>query len=329
VTAATRAGSEPVRWGFLAAGWIAKRALAPAVHCASGAVLQAAAARDVTRASGLGPVGGVYGSYDELIADPDVDAVYISLSNEAHCAWTIAALEAGKHVLCEKPLAMNADEVRQMIAAAGAADRLLVEATWSRWHPRTQRAQALLATGTIGRVVEVEAAFAFDGVAEGNYRLEPERGGGALYDVGPYAVGAALWAVPGVDVEVLGVQRRDNERGADLVTRMSLRLGDARADVLCAIGEDAGEWVRIVGDRGSITLEGDAHSNWLAPSVLTLTGDEDMRLEFAPVDPYQVMVEQVSAAVRGDASAWVMPLEESLRVASTLDAIFAAQPHPS
>ena len=320
---------EPVRWGFMAAGWIATDALAPAVHCADGAVLQAVASRDPSRARRLSPVGDVHATYGALLADPAVEAVYISLTNEVHCRWSIAALEAGKHVLCEKPLAMNADEVRRMIDAAALADRLLVEATWSRWHPRTRRAEALLATGRIGRVQRIEAAFGFDGVDPGNYRHDPALGGGALYDVGPYAVGAALWAVPDVPVEVVSVERRDNPQGADLVMRSILHVGDAVADTVCAIGEEVGEWVRIHGDAGTLELDGLAHTSQQEPSTLTISGtDEDAVLHFAPVDPYQVMVEHVSRAIRGDRSAWVLPLDQSLRAAETLDAIFAASRSP-
>src|SRR5439155_5482084 len=106
------------RWGFLGAGWIAGRALAPAVHAAPGAVLYAVASRDVSRARALAPSGPVYDDYAALLDDPDVDAVYVSLTNEAHAPWSIAALSAGKHVLCEKPLAMTAAEVDAMSAAA-------------------------------------------------------------------------------------------------------------------------------------------------------------------------------------------------------------------
>ena len=123
----------PVRWGFLGAGGIARTALAPAVAAASGAVLHAVAARDPARAAALGPVRA-YGDYAALLADDDVDAVYVALHNDAHLPWTLAALAAGKHVLCEKPLGLSAAEVDQMAAAAG--DRLVVEASWYRWHPR-------------------------------------------------------------------------------------------------------------------------------------------------------------------------------------------------
>jgi len=140
-----------VRWGFLGAGFIATHALAPAVHAADGATLQAVAARDLDRANRLSPAGNVFDSYDALLRDDDVDAVYISLTNDVHAHWAIAAMRAGKHVLCEKPLAMNAMQVREMTAVAEETGLLLVEASWYRWHPRVRRAQKELAAGASAR----------------------------------------------------------------------------------------------------------------------------------------------------------------------------------
>ncbi|HEX6887951.1 MAG TPA: Gfo/Idh/MocA family oxidoreductase, partial [Candidatus Nanopelagicales bacterium] len=135
--------SGPVRWGFLGAGFVASKGMAPALHAADGAMLQAVGARDAARAAALEPVAGV-GSYAEICARDDVEAVYVSLPNNDHLHWVQVALEAGKHVLCEKPLAMNSAEVGLMRAAADRAQRLLVEAAWNRWHPRSRRLETLV-----------------------------------------------------------------------------------------------------------------------------------------------------------------------------------------
>ncbi len=204
---------RPVRWGFLGAGFVASRGMAPAVHAASGAVLQAVGARDAARAAALQPAGGV-GSYAEICARDDVDAVYVSLPNDDHLHWVLHALEAGKHVLCEKPLGMNADEVGVMRAAAEGRGLLLVEAAWNRWHPRTRRIEALVAGVTGPR--EVRAWFTFPGVPSDNYRLDPARGGGALLDVGCYAVSAALAALTADVVGIGAVERHLGPTGVDL-----------------------------------------------------------------------------------------------------------------
>ncbi|MSZ38289.1 MAG: gfo/Idh/MocA family oxidoreductase, partial [Actinobacteria bacterium] len=168
------------RWGLIGAGWIATRTIAPAMHAATDTIVQAVASRDTERAQALNPIT-VHQSYEDLIHDPSVDAVYISLPNHLHCQWTVAALNAGKHVLCEKPFAMNVNEIELMVEAAQKNDRLLVEAVWSRWHPRMIRMVDYVKAGNIGDIVSIESSFTFPGSIDGNYRAEPAMGGGALF----------------------------------------------------------------------------------------------------------------------------------------------------
>jgi len=334
--------SGGVRFGFIGAGWIAHRALAPAVHAADGAVLQAAAARDADRAASLEPAGRSYGGpdgYRALIADPEVDVVYVNLSNEGHRPWSLAALEAGKHVLCEKPLGLDAAEVNQMIGAAERAGRLLVEAFWYRWHPRTRRLEELLAAGDLGPVREMEADFSFDGRTEqrmaANYRLDPERGGGALYDVGCYSVSAAH-TVLGTDLRVAGAQAVIGDTGVDLTTTARLRAGagphrDAVALALCGIAIPDRQVLRVTGGAATAEFTGDggqtgeAFTSWHTPSSLLITTpDGAVREErFPPVDPYRVMVEAVAAGVRGE-QAFLLGPQHSTEVVRTTDAIRAA-----
>jgi predicted dehydrogenase len=322
---------SPVRFGFLGAGGIARSALGPAVHRAEGAVLQAAAARDADRAAALQPAGRAYDRYDAVLADPDVDVVYISLSNENHKPWTLAALAAGKHVLCEKPLGLDAAEVEEMANAAEITGGLVVEAFWYRWHPRTRRLEELLAAGALGQVREVEAEFSYDGRERlgGNFRLDPSRGGGALYDVGCYAISAALLALrEPVTLEVASLERDGAE--VDIATAATLRDGEgARADVACGIRIHNRQQLRLSGEAAVIDFgPGDAFSNRDAPSSLRITeqspagpGDSTVE-EFPPVDPYQLMVEATAAAVRGE-EAFLVGLDHSARVAAVADAIRA------
>ena len=312
----------PVRWGFLGAGGIAGKALGPAVRAASGAVLHAAAARDPARAEALG-AARAYGDYAALLADDEVEVVYISLPNDAHVPWTLAALEAGKHVLCEKPLGMTAAEVARVEAAAG--DRLAVEASWYRWHPRVRLAQARL--GEIGPVRHVAAGFTFGGDLSGNYRLDPARGGGALYDVGCYAVSACLWAVgQGLPSDVVA-RSETGPTGVDLDTRAILRWDTgAEAEVHAGIAGDERQWLVITGERGELELRGsgaftawrdDATELWISDG----TGTERVRVP--AVDAYQLMVEELSSVVRGGPG-WVLPLAESRATARVLDAAFSS-----
>jgi predicted dehydrogenase len=311
-----------VRWGFLGAGWIADRALAPALAEADGAVLQAVAARDPERARALGPVT-VHRSYQDLVDDPDVDAVYISLTNEMHLPWTLAAIAAGKHVLCEKPFCLTADEVDQVVDAAG--DRTVVEASWYRWHPRVRLAQEHLER--IGPVRHVTAAFRFDAGSglEGNYRLEPERGGGALYDVGHYAVSAALWAVGAGLPQDVAVRQQRASTGVDLVTEAVLDWDGATAEIQVGFDADVGQWLVITGEDGEIELRGDAFTAWKddETELLVSDGRSTERTAVPAENAYRVMLEEVSSVIAGGPG-WVLPLEQSRLTAAALDQIRAA-----
>ena len=315
------AGATPVRWGFLGAGMIAGTALAPAVHAAEGAVLHAAAARDVARAQALGPTRA-YADYESVLADDEVEAVYVALSNEAHLPWTLAALEAGKHVLCEKPLGLTAAEVDAMAAAAG--DRLVVEASWYRWHPRVRLAQSRLAE--VGPVRHVAAGFTFAGQLEGNYRLEKARGGGALYDVGCYAVSACLWAVgQGLPADVVA-RSELGPSGVDLDTRAILRWeSGAEAEVHAGISTPEGQWLVVTGERGEIELRDAPYTSWRDdPTELWVSdGTGTERVPVPAVDAYRLMVEETSSVLRGG-QGWVLPLSESRDTAAVLDAAFAS-----
>jgi xylose dehydrogenase (NAD/NADP) len=313
----------PVRWGFLGAGGVATTALAPAVHAAGGAVLQAAAARDVARAAALGPVSA-YRAYGELLADDDVDAVYLSLSNEAHLPWTVAALRAGKAVLCEKPLALTAAEVDEMAAVAADTGGLLVEASWYRWHPRVRLAQQRLTD--IGPVVHVTAGFTFAGQLDGNYRLEVGRGGGALYDVGCYAVSACLWAVNGGLPDEVVARSELGPTGVDLDSRAILTWASgAEAEVHAGMTGGEGQWLVITGERGEIELRDAPYTSWKhdATQLWVSDGTGTERLDVPATDAYRVMVEEVSSVLRGGPG-WVLPPAESRQTAAVLDAARAS-----
>ena len=316
--------TEPVRWGFLGAGWIAAKALAPAVHQTPNAVLHAVAARDAGRAQALGPAGPVYPRYADLLADPDVDAVYVALANHQHRPWVVSALEAGKHVLCEKPLGLTAVEVAQMVAAAEAADRLLVEASFYRWHPQIRLVQRLLAEDTVGRVCHVAAGFTFAGVGGGNYRLDADMGGGALYDVGCYAISAALWAFGESPTEVAATATL-GPTGVDLTTEALLTFPGGSAEIRASIDEPPRQWLIVTGEAGEVELPESAYTAWWGADteVLVSDGRGTERIPVPATDSYRLMVEDVSTAVQGG-PAYLLPVRESLETARVIDAAFAA-----
>lgn len=325
----TPASPPPVRWGFIGAGFVATQALAPAVHASPHAVLQAVAARDIGRADALEPAGFSSGDYRHVIAHDDVDAVYISLTNDVHLEWILAAIEGGKHVLCEKPLTLNGPDCRIAFAAARAADRLLVEAVWNQWHPRTRRLRELFSAGTLGDVRGVTAEFTFDGVPSGNYRLDQARGGGALLDVGPYLLRpVASWA--GKSWTVDEAERLVSERATDLRTRAVLSSpSEAKARVLASFSDPEHQLLRIDTEGGSVTYGSPAFTSWRAASTLELADGQNKWSEsFASCDAYELMVTDVSRRVQGDDESFVVSEEETSRCMHLMDLIDAKARRP-
>jgi predicted dehydrogenase len=308
-----------VRWGFIGAGYVASRAMAPAVHAASGAELYAVASRDNSRSAELEPTI-VHDSYRTLIEDPNIDAVYISLTNVQHKEWVITALEAGKHVLCEKPLALNAEEVRSMNAVAERHQCLLVEAVWTRWQPRMKRMAQVIQRGDLGDVQSISSAFTFKGDLTGNYRSDPTMGGGALLDVGCYQ--AHLWMMllgETIDYSIETVERTDGPTGIDLTTSVQTTLnGSIRADALCSFDMAPEQRISVTGSTVAMrTGDGEAFTLWKQDATLIIG---DTVETFAPDDAFSLMVQDVSAAIRGEDSS-VFPSKSSLQVAEILDSI--------
>jgi xylose dehydrogenase (NAD/NADP) len=310
-----------VRWGVLGAGWLVNQATGAALHNATGARFATAAASDLERARATGAEWAV-DSYAAVVEDPGIDAVYICLNNDAHLPWIRACIEAGKHVLCEKPMVLTADQAKEAFARADAAGPLLIEAVWTRWHPRMRRIVQLATDGSLGELTSYLGTFTFDGVASGNYRLDASRGGGALYDVGIYPLHGLFACLPAVEeFRMLDVERSVGGIDVDLTTRATLTWGDdTRATVVGSFEMPPSQRLTIHGTEGVIRVEDDeAWTSWRAPSSLWVDGHVE---SFPEVDAYQLMFENVSAVIRGD-EGWVLPPRDSLRVARAVDAIAA------
>ena len=308
---------KDTRWGLIGAGWIATTAIAPAMHAAENTVIQAVASRDPERSKALNPIT-VHETYGALLNDPLVDAVYISLPNHLHCEWTVKALKAGKHVLCEKPFAMNTAEVELMIQTAQECGRLLVEAVWSRWHPRMIRMVELVKSGSIGEITSIDASFTFPATIEGNYRQTPEMGGGALFDIGVYplhAIAALVGDNAQINIEKCEVNA--GSTGIDLTTKWQMRINDSiTAKGLASFEMPEKQSLIVTGENKTITFVGDqAFTSWNSSSTLQIG---DLHEEFEAVDPYMLMIENFGKKIQGQGS-WVLPLETSLWVQKTVD----------
>ena len=311
-----------VNWGFLGAGWIANRAMAPAVHAANNAQLFGVASRDRTRSAKFEPQN-VFDSYQQLLDDPQIEVVYISLANHQHLEWVTKSLEAGKHVLCEKPLGLNAIEVQKMIDCAQRCNRLLVEAVWTRWHPRFKRIAEVVASGEIGELSTIESQFTFKSEMTENYRLDPVLGGGALLDIGCYQANMWVALTNGAkDLKIDTVERKIGPTKIDLTTEVNATInGNVKAHLISSFDFDAPQKLKIEGSSGSVATEsGESFSTWREPSSLRIN---DRIEQFYSVDAFVEMAQQVSEQVANN-SGWVMPLTDSLRVAQILDQIIAS-----
>lgn len=314
-----------INWGFIGAGSIARSNLAPAVHHARGAVLHAVSSRDPSRAAALDATRA-YTDYRALLDDPDVDVVYVALHNSSHREWAEEALHAGKHVVCEKPLTLSAKEVDSLAGTAEASGKLLVEAAWNRWHPRTREMESLLSRGDIGDIRHVSAYFDGPTPAVGNYRFAPELGGGALYDVGYYAISAALAAHGWQEPLVRDVRReRWSADSADRMTSFMLDFpGGGTADVFSGL---TGKWVEtfaVQGTAGEIQLLDRAFTAGAQPSRMAGTiHAHRFSFSYPEVDPYLLMVEEVTRAAQGE-PAYLVPLHQSHAIAKVMDGVRAA-----
>jgi predicted dehydrogenase len=255
--------------------------LRPARHVPEAAVV-AVAARDPQRARAFAAkhgIGRVHPTYDALLADADIDAIYNPLPNSLHCEWTIRALEAGKHVLCEKPIAANAAEAERMAAVAEQTGRVLVEAFHWRYHPLATRMKAIVDAGELGTLRHVEAHFCIPLLRPGDIRYRLDLAGGATMDVGCYAISIVRF-LAGAEPEVLRADARLSSPGVDRAMQADLRFADGRTGrITCALLSSVlvRARARVCGDRGELSV-----FNPIAPQFyhrLTVRNDTGIRRE--------------------------------------------------
>jgi D-xylose 1-dehydrogenase (NADP+, D-xylono-1,5-lactone-forming) len=319
---------EPLRWGVLGPGLVATRAVMPAIQTSGTGRIVAVASRDPARAAAVAAdfaVARAYSDYAALLADPTVEAVYLALPNHLHRPWTVAAARAGKHVLCEKPLALNAAEAAEMASACQAAGCLLMEAAMYRFHPRLRRLKALVADRALGEPRLLHAAFTFPLTAEENYRLRPEMGGGALLDVGLYCVSAARWLAGQEPLAVHAAAEAWPPHGVERQLAGLLEFaGGLYATIQCSFGAAEHQVLEVVGSSG-VARAPRAFTAWRnEPAPLYWRGaDGEERTETFEADPYALMVAHFAACVRGQASP-APDVREAVSTLAVLDALARA-----
>lgn len=321
----TETSKNPIRWGVLGAAKFAREHMAPAIHAATGAELVALATSSEDKAAGFRafcPGLKVHLDYDALLADPEIDAVYVPLPNHLHVEWTVKALEAGKAVLTEKPIALSEGEFDRLIAARDASGLLAAEAYMIVHHPQWQKARALFQEGAIGKLRQVYGMFSYDNRAEtGNIRNKPDTGGGALRDIGVYTIGSARF-VTGAELENVraGI---DWENGVDVVTRIDARLAGADYFSMVSMRMHPFQEMTFHGEKGVMRVHAPFNAGIYGEATVELRSDAGDRFwRYPAARQYVNQVENFSAAMRGEMD-YPCPLEFSRGTQAAIDAAFA------
>jgi D-xylose 1-dehydrogenase (NADP+, D-xylono-1,5-lactone-forming) len=312
-----------MKWGLLSTANINRKLLAGA-RGTDEATVVAVASRDRSRAEGFAREHGIeraLGSYEELLEDPEVEAIYNPLPNSLHVPWSVRALEAGKHVLCEKPLTRRPAEVEEVFGAAERSGRLLAEAFMWRHHPQTRRLRELLDEGVIGRLRLIRAAFSFPLRDPEDIRLNGELDGGGLMDVGCYCVSGSRF-VAGAEPERVSAEQVIGGRGVDIALSATLRFpDDVLAQFDCGLSVGHRHELEAIGEEGALYLADPWHGR--APGIRLTRGEEVESIEIAAANPYSHELENFARAVRGEEPP-LLGVEDARGQARTIAALYAS-----
>ena len=324
--------TDRVRWGVLGTGRIGTRKVIPAMQRGTHAVVAAIASRDTARgeaaATALG-IDKVHGSYEALLADPEIDAIYNPLPNHLHVPWTIKAAEAGKHVLCEKPIGLNAAQAEELIAVRDRAGVLIQEAFMVRSHPQWLAARELVRSGRIGEVRGYAGFFSYFNDDPGNIRNVFDWGGGGLMDVGCYLVHTSRFVLEREPTRVCAMMNRDPAMGVDRVTSLLLDFPGVQAVGTCGTQLVAYQRVQIFGTRGRIEIPIPFNAPPDRPTRLFVDDGSDVEgsgietMEFPVCDQYTIQGDLFSRAIL-DHQPSPYPLEDSIKNMRVIDALVQA-----
>jgi predicted dehydrogenase len=322
-----------LRWGILSTANIAVQKVIPGMRAAKRAEVLGLASRDHARGEATAKQLGIprsYGSYEALLADPDIDAVYVPLPNHLHAQWAIAAARAGKHVLCEKPLAMTAAEAQTIVDAAREAGVVLMEAFMYRQHPSWVAVRELIAVGRIGRLTAVDSWFSYYLEDPTNIRNIREVGGGALYDIGCYTINLSRMLFGEEPDSVASTIVRDPASGVDTLISAILDFPSGVATFTCSTRVEPDQRVSIYGTTGRIEIEIPFNIPPDLPSRVFVTAGGDPpvspdteTLTFEPADPYGVEIDRFAEAVL-DGQPVPVSGEDSVANMRVIERLFAA-----
>ena len=319
-----------IRWGVLSTANIGVKKVIPAMQSGQLSTVSAIASRDLAKAKAFAAqlnIPTVYGSYEELLADPNIDAIYNPLPNQLHVPWAIRAAEAGKHVLCEKPLAMNRTEAESLLEVRARTRVLIGEAFMIRSHPQWLRTRALIDQGRIGQLRSVSALFSYFNNDPANIRNIPETGGGALYDIGCYCIHSARYAFGQEPTRVCGLIDRDPQLGTDRLTSALLDFPAGHAIFTCSTQLVPFQRVHFYGTKGRIEIEIPYNAPPDRPTRIIIDDGSDLfgsgisTETFPIVDQYTLQGDAFSRAIL-EGTPVPVSLEEGIANMAVIDAIF-------
>ena len=314
-----------LNWGILGTARIAEKAIIPALLSMKNNPVIAVASRDQTRAQEFAApfeIPRAYGNYDDLLSDNNVQAVYIPLPNSEHAPWAIKAMQAGKHVLVEKPFALNADEAQLMVSTALENSVVLMEAFMYRYSDRFEKIHEIIRSGTIGKIRLVQSAFSFTLGNPDDIRLAPALGGGALYDLGSYCVNFQRLLVGREPTSVQAICQM-SKSGVDLQTVATLDFGDqVFGQFMVSFNADDSQFLRVVGSAGTIHIEKPfLLINEGTGALLNVAGKESKRINFRTENDYKRMLEHFyNVAVSKDVPRF--PLSDAINNMVVINALF-------
>ena len=273
-------------------------------------------------ASGLFNIPNSYASYDELLDDDDIDAVYIPLPNHMHAEWIKKAADAGKHILCEKPMCMNAEEAKEAVDYASKKGVKLMEAFMYKFHPLWQHLKNVVTTNQIGKITYIHISFSYNNPSKTNIRNVKEFGGGAMMDIGCYAVSVARFVLDREPSKVVSLISRHPEFGTDMLSSAIMDFDGARATFSVGTLSEAHQKVEIIGTSGKIIIPLPFNTYVDVKSSISITGNIGEReIDFAPADQYGIMFDAFAKAVLQDESVPVS-LNDAINNQKVVDAIF-------
>jgi len=313
--------TQKVRWGILGTANIALAKVIPAMQRSPWCEIAAIASRDIEKARSAANelnIPNAYGSYEALLADESIEAVYNPLPNHLHVPWTLKAAEAGKHVLCEKPIALNAVEARDLLAGRDRTGVRIQEAFMVRTHPQWLETRRLIKAGRIGTLRAITGFFSYVNTEPANIRNQPELGGGALMDIGCYPITISRWMFKTEPRRVLGLIERDPVFGTDSLTSAVLEFPGGHATFTCSTRVAAYQRMIFFGTEGRIEVLIPFNAPNEVPTQILL---DDQTIEFPICDQYEIQGSLFSQALREN-RAQPIPLEDAIDNMTVIDAVF-------